>query len=163
MAEIQAAGQTEHGLLKDSARIEGEDNPADWVTKPRKVQYLAKGGFWQCGPRFLMTEFKSWPIKLSFRTDKLEGELVPKEVMSSTLATVVQDDDLAGVLERCRSLEKCHRVLAYILKWKNLNTLSKEPLTAEELELARIKWIQLKMQEDLEKSVCEQETSGKKV
>ena len=79
-----------------------------------------------------------WPIKLSFRTDKLEGELVPKEVMSSTLATVVQDDDLAGVLERCSSLEKCHQVLAYILRWKNLNTLNKEPLTAEELKLARM-------------------------
>ena len=38
VSEIQAAGQTEHGLLKDWAWIEGEDNPADWVTKPRKVQ-----------------------------------------------------------------------------------------------------------------------------
>ena len=68
VAEIQAAGQTEGGLLKDWAWIEGEDNPADWVTKPRKVQDLAKGGFWQCGPRFLTTEFESWPIKLFFRT-----------------------------------------------------------------------------------------------
>ena len=40
--------------------------------------------------------------------DKLEGELVPKEVMSSTLVTVAQDDELAEVLERCSSLEKCH-------------------------------------------------------
>ena len=59
MAEMQAAGQTEHGLLKDWAWIEGEDNPADWVMKPRKVQDLAKGGFWQCGPRFLTTEFEN--------------------------------------------------------------------------------------------------------
>ena len=68
-------------------------------------------------------------------------------------------------MERCSSLEKCHRVLAYILRWKGLNTLSKEPLTATELEVARVKWIkwvQLAMKEDLEKSVCKLETSGKK-
>ena len=78
---------------------------------------------------------------------------------------MARDDGLAGVLERCSSLEKCHRTLAYILRWKGINTLSKEPLTATELETAQIKWIkwiQLSMKEDLEKSVSEPEMNGKK-
>ena len=72
------------------------------------------------------------------------------------------------MLERCNGLEKCHRTLAYILRWKGIDTLSKEPLTATELEIARtkwIKWVQLAMKEDLEKSVCEtknMEMYGKK-
>ena len=42
-------------------------------------------------------EYESWPIKISFRTDQLEGELVPKEVQSSML-TVIGDDCLGGLL-----------------------------------------------------------------
>ena len=55
-------------------------------------------------------------------------------------------------------------MLADILRWKGINTLSKEPITATELKVAPIKWViwvQLAMQEDLEKSVCKPETYEK--
>ena len=137
VAEIQAAGQVEGRLLKDWAWIEGEDNPADWVTKPRKVHELAHGGFWQTGPKFLTTVFEMWPIKLSFQTDKLEGELVPKEVVNSTLLTVTKDDEFGRVLDRSSSLEKCHRILAYVMRWKSVETMTKEPLSAAEIEMSK--------------------------
>ena len=47
VAEIQAAGKMENGVLQDWAWIDGENNPADWVTKPRSVGELAADSFWQ--------------------------------------------------------------------------------------------------------------------
>ena len=44
VAEIQAAGQIKDGLLQDWAWIEGEVNPADWVTKPRKSEGTGSWG-----------------------------------------------------------------------------------------------------------------------
>ena len=58
--------------------MEGQDNPADWTTKPWPARDLGRGSFWQVGPSFLRKEVSDWPIKRTFRTDKLEGELIPK-------------------------------------------------------------------------------------
>ena len=38
VAEVQAAGEFEEGRLKDWAWMEGEYNPADWVTKPKTAK-----------------------------------------------------------------------------------------------------------------------------
>ena len=62
------------------------------------------------------------------------------------------------MLENCSSLEKCHRVLAQVQRWKSIETLTKEPLSATEVEESRTRWvklIQLTMKEDLEESVHE--------
>ena len=75
---------------------------------------------------------------------------------SSTLLTVTKDDKFGRVLDRSSSLEKCHRIMAYILRWKSIETLKKEPLSATEVETSRtrwIQWVQQSMREDLEKSV----------
>ena len=65
MAEIQATGEFENERLKDWAWIEGENNPADWITKPRTVKDLKPGGFWQKGPIFLTRLIEEWPIKFN--------------------------------------------------------------------------------------------------
>ena len=67
VAEIQAAGKFENGLLQNWAWVEGKNNPADWVTKPRSVKELSSDGFWQRGPEFLRTPFEDWPIKTNFK------------------------------------------------------------------------------------------------
>ena len=56
------------GRLADWSWIEGDMNPADWATKPRRVSELATGGFWQKGPDFLRKDYKEWPIKHDFKT-----------------------------------------------------------------------------------------------
>merc|ERR1712237_47844 len=83
VAEIQASGHMEKGHLKDWTWIESELNPADWVTKPRKVKELVAKGFWQNGPDFLRTDYESWLIKKSFKTKRLDGKLDPKGAASS--------------------------------------------------------------------------------
>ena len=83
---------------------------------------------------------------------------MPKEVANPTMMTVSQDDELGRVLANCRSLEKCHRMLAHVLRWKSIETLTKEPLSATEVDKSRtrwVKWVQVTMKEDLEESVHE--------
>ena len=43
-----------------------------------KQEELNKCGFWQTGPNFLRKDIGEWPIKLTFQTDVLEGDLIPK-------------------------------------------------------------------------------------
>ena len=54
-------------------------NPADWCTKPRQVNDLMAGGFWESGPEFLRTPVEEWPTKSSYKKDGLEGEILVKK------------------------------------------------------------------------------------
>ena len=58
MSEIQTAGEFVEGWLKNWSWVEGQDNPADWTTKPWQARELAEGGFWLTGPNFLRKEVK---------------------------------------------------------------------------------------------------------
>ena len=69
VAEIQTAGEFVDGHLRNWAWVEGENNPADWTTKPRSAKDLGRGIFWQVGPGFLKKDVSDWPIKKTFRTD----------------------------------------------------------------------------------------------
>ena len=80
VSEIQTAGVITDGRLHNWFWVDGENNPADWETKPRAVAELEQGGFWQKGPKFLEEDISTWPIRKDFRTDKLEGEITPKSV-----------------------------------------------------------------------------------
>ena len=62
------------GKLINFAWVSGDINPADWCTKPHSPKYLLYGGFWESGPEFRSQEETSWPIKQTYRTDRLEGE-----------------------------------------------------------------------------------------
>ena len=42
------------------------------------VSDLSIGGFWQKGPNFLLKDYSEWPIKHDFKTEGLEGKLLPK-------------------------------------------------------------------------------------
>ena len=95
VSEIQAAGQFIKGRLHNWSWLEGIDNPADWATKPRKAEDLKQGGFWQKGPKFMEKDVSEWPIKLDFRTDRLEGELQPKGVMMVFMIS----EEMCNVLE----------------------------------------------------------------
>ena len=106
VAEIQAAGEFKDGLLQDWAWVEGNVNPANWLMKPRSVKELVADGFWQRGPEFLRMEFKNWPIRTTFRLDRLDGELSPtKEVVSKVMLCRSTEDCLWKLLQKKSHLE----------------------------------------------------------
>ena len=80
VAEIQTSGKFVDGRLEGWNWVDGENNPADWATKPRKVADLRHDGFWQKGPWFLEQDVSEWPIRSDFKTDTLDGELQPKKI-----------------------------------------------------------------------------------
>ena len=123
MAKIQNVGEYEGGQLKNWAWVEGLDNPADWTTKPEPARELRIGSFWQTGPNFLGEEVKDWPIKLLLQTDVLEGELVSKTAQVFMLAGE-ETQGLQFLSSRHNSVDKLHRILAYILRWSNLGKLT---------------------------------------
>ena len=87
VSEIQTSGEFTGGRLKNWAWIDGENNPADWATKPRGVSELGVGSLWQAGASFLREDFNKWPVKLNFKAERLEGELLPKNVHLVMLAS----------------------------------------------------------------------------
>ena len=63
MAEIQSSNKYSEGRLLGWAWVSGDENPADWCTKPRSVKDMVEGGFWQKGPDFLRKNERDWPVK----------------------------------------------------------------------------------------------------
>ena len=170
VSEIQAAGEFIHGRLHNWSWVEGEINPADWATKPRKVGDLAHEGFWQKGPMFLESDVSEWPIKLDFWTDKLDGELQPKGVMLVLAVLQNLGVTLGSLLEKFSSVEKLIRILAYVLKWRHVvlseaNLGETNILTTDMLKHSRLVWIkfaQSEIEEDLLLSISgEKKTQGK--
>ena len=116
VSEVQTAGKFVNGRLFHWSWIEGENNPADWATKPRTVSDLVSDGFWQRGPAFLRQEYETWPIKHDFKVDGLEGELQPRVHFAFMVADNFKED-FNLLLERVSTAKKLFRVISYILKW----------------------------------------------
>ena len=94
-------------------------NPAEWATKPRKVNDLKSEGFWQQGPKFLEEDYKNWPIRLDFKSEMLEGELQPKGVNVMLVITNDMMPRLNVLLDRFSSSFKLYRTTSYLFKWLN--------------------------------------------
>ena len=172
VSEIQAAGKFVDGKLENWAWVEGENNPSDWATKPRPAKELGPGSFWQKGPAFLTQPFEEWPVKLTFRTDKLEGELVAKGVHTVTVffaAAELTAQDIAqfnSLLEKYDNVWKLYRIVVCMYRWADKSKRLGAPYTAEELKKAKkfwIRFVQSTMEEDLLKSVPseDEEATGK--
>ena len=113
VAEVQSSNEFEDVLntttnktttrLKNWAWVAGKDNPADMCTKPRPVHDLEAGGDWQVGPAFLREEISEWPIKHTFRTDRLDGEIVIGKCCHVSVINVAHHDLLARIVNRVGS------------------------------------------------------------
>ena len=88
IAEIQTSNEFKDEKLNGWAWVPGAHNPADWCTKPRTVQDLADSDFYYKGPPFLIPDEADWPIRFTFSTEKLEGELESRKVASCNLGNV---------------------------------------------------------------------------
>ena len=133
VSEIQSTNVFEDGKLLNWAWVSTKDNPADMCTKPRLLKDLFPGGFWQDGPNFLLLPESDWPIKLTYRTDRLEGELVVSKQCHVAVVNADHPDLLGRIVNRISSWKKMCRVLAWILR---LGAPS-GPLTAAEVRRAK--------------------------
>ena len=101
--------------------------------------------------------------------ERLEGDLLPKELVKRVLFSVSKDCDLYKLLHSVGSmtkfrqhseLERLHRILAIILRWKSVSTLrsaGKQTLTTAEVASAKlvwVKWVQRKIISELEDSAA---------
>ena len=167
VSEVQAAGKFTEGRLHNWSWLEGIDNPADWATKPRKAEELIQGGFWQKGPRFLEKHVSEWPIKLDFRTDRLDGELKPKGVMMVFMVSDEMCDVLTKLLQKFSSPQKLFNVVAYVFKWKSMMEVKPcqtNVLSNADINKSRNTWIKLAqrdMEQDLLRSTKSQNDEAK--
>ena len=149
--------------------MEGELNPADWVTKPRSVSELGPNSFWQRGPDFLTREFSEWPIKHDFRTDRLEGELQLKGSHFVGLTISEPEMGFDKLLNKVSRVDKLYPIGACMLKWCRAKGNPKgiaisSSYTSEEIKRAKkfwIRYVQIKEVPELRSSTAQLE--GEKV
>ena len=119
VAEIQSTNEFEGDKLKNFGWVAGVNNPSDWATKPRRVDELKVGGFWEAGPSFLREEESNWPIKFTFKKDDFEGEVqVRKPVFSAYAEAQIRlTDFITRLISRCSKWNKMIRVLAWMIRY----------------------------------------------
>ena len=154
VSEVQTAGVFEDSRLKNWSWIEGDRNPADWATKPRRVSELAQGGFWQQGPSFLRDDVSTWPIKLDFKQEKLDGELLPKNVYVAFLVLDTEvSDRFYEMLHRVSSVRRLFNIVARMFSWKTQSTggddvRAKGSISVENVVQAKKFWVQFVQREE---------------
>ena len=85
-------------------------------TKPRQVEDLLPGGFWEAGPGFLRSEESSWSMKLTFK-ENLEGDIpVLKKAFVIHVDTCAKDF-LSNLVDSISTWRRIHRILAWVLQW----------------------------------------------
>ena len=151
VAEVQSSNELVNGMLKGFAWVKGEDNPADWNTKPRSPTDLVSGGFWQEGPSFLLQDESLWPIKFTYKTGRLEGEIKIRE--HKVFFQAFLPDFLGCLLNRYSKWSRIIRVLSWFLRLSNGGGVQQDiPLSAAELQNSKqvlIKYAQKEMQTEL--------------
>ena len=163
VAEVQMSNNFVDGRLENFSWVAGEQNPADWCTKPRSVEDVRDNSFWKEGPEFLRTEESSWPIMHTFKTEKLEGERPEKTVVCSLIQRKQSElhlkiwDVLQRVVKRISRWKLLCRVVAWMLRlgWRKGEDRS-VPLEHEEVKGARcllVKFAQEDIKEELEEAI----------
>ena len=166
VSEIQTSGTFVEGRLQCWSWIEGDLNPADWATKPRSVLELDANSFWQRGPEFLTRDYAKWPIKLDFKVERLDGELLPKSTHVVYLVSGDTANALETLLQNNSQVQKLFRIAAYLFKWKRIRESVPGVITAEEIVQAKkfwVKFVQQDVEEELRKSVPNSDLEGSKV
>ena len=157
VAEIQSTNEFEGKRLKGFAWVAGPNNPADWCTKPRRVENLLLP-FWPSGPPFIYENECDWPIKFTYKKDDFEGMLRVHTHVYYAFAQIASNDFITRLVIRCSSWKKIYRTFGWMLRVAF-------PVTSNVLlpsELSRAKAILLKYaQKDSVKDLLEAEKEGK--
>ena len=145
--------------MKNWAWVAGSENPADWCTKPRTCKDITDNDFFHSGPSFIRTKEEDWPIKFTFRTDKLEGEIGHKRVISAYVSSTFPD--IVGRLTtNCSSWIRIVRAVAWLLRLVPLARRPAGPLNYVEVQCAK-KFIVKDVQREIESELMEAADSGK--
>jgi hypothetical protein len=157
VAEIQSTNEFEGKRLKGFAWVAGPNNPADWCTKPRRVENLLLP-FWPSGPPFIYENECDWPIKFTYKKDDFEGMQRVHTHVYYAFAQIASNDFITRLVIRCSSWKKIYRTFGWMLRVAF-------PVTSNVLlpsELSRAKAILLKYaQKDSVKDLLEAEKEGK--
>ena len=138
IAEVQSTNEFQDGKLVAWGWIPGCENPADWCTKPRTPREIRDNEIFLTGPSFLRMKEEDWPIKFTFRTDKLEGELGNcKETVCGYISSTFPD--IIGILAaKCSSWIRVIRSVAWLLRLVPKERRPRGPLTFEETKAATL-------------------------
>ena len=155
VSEIQTSGIFQDGRLQGWSWVEGDQNPADWATKPRSVLELHADGFWQTGPTFLTKDYSQWPIRHDFKVERLEGELLPKSAHVAYMVSGDMSNVFENLLRDVSQVQKLFRIVAYLFKWKSIRVSvdSFGIVTAEDILRAKKFWVKF-VQQDWEEELC---------
>ena len=154
VAEIQLSNPFVDGKLLRWAWVSGALNPADWCTKPRSVEKVSHDSFWKDGPEFLREDESSWPIKFTFKTDQLEGEVTVVKKQNAFFQSCSLDI-IGHLIDRCSVWRRIIRVFSWILRLVTSKTSGGDTsfvLSSTELQKAKVillKYIQKDMVQEL--------------
>lgn len=121
------------------AHIATNQNPADLGTRGLSLHELAESKLWWHGPHFLSQPGSNWllPIEL------MEEQTLPERLKS--LCVQVMHSEANYVLERISDFNRLLRFTVLAKRWltrsKNKEQSLKNPITAEEMELAETQWV----------------------
>ena len=153
VAEVHSTNKFVDGHLLNFRWIAGVNNPADWCTKPRQVKDLEPiDGFWQCGPDFLRLPESEWPTIHTYRTDRLEGEIIISKQCHVAVVNCANPDLLGRIVHHSGTWKKMYRILAWILRLG----IPSGPLLASEIKRAKsilLKYAQKDISQELQQSV----------
>ena len=147
IAEVQSSNTFVDGKLEGWAWVSGDLNPADWCTKPRSAEKVAHDSFWKDGPEFLRQEESSWPIKFTYKTEHLEGEVT----IGKKLGVFFQScspDVIGRLIDRSSVWRRLLRVFCWILRLATSGGERTSILSSAELQKAKttmIKYVQKDM------------------
>ena len=168
VAEIQSEGEFEGGRLKGWGWVPGQENQSYWVTKPRKPGDLKSNDFWGKGPKWLEDNEETWPVRYSFKTEKLEGEI---EIQNVHLVQEVSEDgfvQMERLIKNCSSWKRLVRTTARLFRLVRLRSEPADPptkaLCKDEISSTTnfvIKYVQKTMVKDLEESTYKEGETNK--
>ena len=150
VAEIQSSNTFVEGKLENWAWVSGEQNPADWCTKPRSAEKVSNDSFWKDGPEFLRQDEKSWPIKFTYKTERLEGEVSIKK--EAVFFQSCYPDHLGRLINNISTWYRLVRSVCWLLRLCTSGGVKSDWLSSDELQRAKItllKYVQKKIVVDL--------------
>ena len=161
ISEIQSSNVFVNGRLEGWAWVPGSENPADWCTKPRTVQNLCESKLYYSGPPFFELPEAAWPIKWSYRTDKLEGELEKRKRVICAFVDTTVPNLITRLFIRISSWNKIVRVLSWIIRLCHPQTVrANGPLDCEELNKAKLVLVK-EVQKEIDHELSEAADTGK--
>ena len=136
IAEVQSSNEFKDGKLVNWGWVPGCHNPADWCTKPRSLQDLMGDECFLTGPSFLRTKEEDWPIKFSFRTDKLEGEIEHRNRVVCSYVSSTFPDIIGRLSGNSSSWNRVVRAAAWLLRLVPSDRRPRGPLSCDEVNSA---------------------------